>query len=153
MAVKPIPDGCNVITPILLVPDADALIAFLKRVFGAREHQVARRPDGKVWHADLLIHGEHLMVADASDQFGAGASAVNVYLPDIDAAYQRALDAGATSIAAPGNRFYGDRIAVVKDPSGTLWSLATHVEDVPEDELKRREAEALRQMAAGPATP
>lgn len=149
MAVKPIPDGCNVITPILMVANADAVIQFLRRVFDAKEHQLARRPDGKVWHADLTIGGEHIMVSDASEPYLAAAAVVNVYVPDVDAAYERAIDAGATSIAAPGNRFYGDRIAVFKDPSGTTWSIATHVEDVAPDELKRREADAMRQIAAG----
>jgi PhnB protein len=149
MAVNPIPDGCNVLTPILVVDNADALIDFLRRVFDAKDFQIARRPDGKVWHADLTIGGEHIMVSDSSPQFAAGGSIVNVYLPDVDAAYKRALEAGATSMGAPDNRFYGDRLAIVKDPSGTVWSMATHVEDVPAAELKRREAEAIRQMAAG----
>lgn len=149
MAVKPIPDGCNVITPILLVEDADALMEFIKRVFDAKEHQITRRPDGKIWHADLTIAGAHIMIGEAAGPFQAAAAAVNVYVPDTDATYRRALDAGATSVIAPSDRFYGDRNAVVKDASGTLWSLATHIEDVPPDELKRREAEAIRKMAAG----
>ena len=152
MTVKPIPDGCNVLTPILMVADADALIQFLTRVFDAKEHQITRRPDGKVWHADLTIAGAHIMVGEASGPFPAAGAAVNVYVPDTDETYRHALDAGATSVIAPSDRFYGDRNAVVKDPSGTLWSLATHIEDVPPDELKRREAEAIRQMAAGAAS-
>ncbi len=149
MAIKPIPDGDNVITPILMVADADALIQFLTRVFDAAEHQITRRPDGKVWHADLTIAGAHIMISEASGPFQPAGAAVNVYVPDTDATYRRALEAGATSVIAPSDRFYGDRNAVVKDPSGTLWSLATHIEDVPADELKRRETEAIRQMAAG----
>jgi PhnB protein len=147
MTVKPIPDGYHVLTPVLLVEGADALIDFMKRTFDAREHQLGRRPDGKIFHADLTIDGDHVMISEASESFPAAAAAVNVYLPDVDAAYQRALDAGAVSIMAPVNRFYGDRIAAVKDPTGIIWSLATHVEDVAPDELKRREAEELKQMA------
>jgi uncharacterized glyoxalase superfamily protein PhnB len=147
MAVKPIPDGYHVVTPILLVEDADALIDFMKRTFDAQEYQLGRRPDGKIWHADLTIAGAHIMISEAQGPFGAAAAAVNVYVPDVDAIYQRALDAGGTSIMPPSNRFYGDRNAVVKDRTGIVWSLATHVEDVAPEELKRREAEALKQMA------
>jgi PhnB protein len=149
MPVKPLPDGASVITPVLIVEDADRLVTFVKDVFGALEHVVARRPDGRIWHADLTIDGAHLMIADASPQFGAVAAAVNVYVPDTDATYARALAAGASSVSAPSDRFYGDRNAIVKDRSGITWSLATHVEDVPPDELKRREAAALQQLSGG----
>ena len=146
MPVNPVPDGYHVVTPILLVEDADALIAFMKRTFDAREHQIGRRPDGRIFHADLMIAGSHIMISEAGGPFAAVPAAVNLYLPDVDAVYQRALDEGATSITPPINRFYGDRNAVVKDPTGIVWSLATHVEDVPPDELKRREAEAMKKM-------
>jgi PhnB protein len=142
MAVKPIPDGYHVVTPILLVEDADTLITFMKRAFDAQEHQLGRRADGKISHADLTIAGAHIMISEARGPFEAAAAAVNVYVPDVDATYRRALDEGATSITPPTNRFYGDRNAVVKDRTGIVWSLATHIEDVPPDELKRREAEA-----------
>ena len=147
MKTHHIPDGYHVITPILLVEDADALIDFLKKVFDAQDYQLGRKPDGKVWHADLTIGGAHLMISEAAGPFAALGAAVNVYVPDVDDTYRRALDAGAASVIPPSDRFYGDRNAVVKDPTGILWSLATHVEDVPHDELKRREAEALKQFS------
>ena len=146
MAVNPIPDGYGVVTPILLVDDADALIEFMKRTFDAREYQLGRRPDGKIWHADLTIAGAHIMITEAGGAFPAAAAAVNVYVPDVDAVYRRALDAGAASVTPPTDRFYGDRNAVVKDRTGIVWTLATHIEDVAPAELKRREAEALKQM-------
>jgi uncharacterized glyoxalase superfamily protein PhnB len=85
------------------------------------------------------------MITEAGGAFPAAAAAVNVYVPDVDAVYRRALDAGAASITPPTDRFYGDRNAVVKDRTGIVWTLATHIEDVPPTELKRREAEALKQ--------
>ena len=148
MTIHHVPAGYSVVTPILIVADADALIGFMKRAFDARDHQLARKPDGKVWHADLTIDGAHVMVSEAGGPFEALGAAVNLYLPDVDDAYRRALEAGATSMMPPSDRFYGDRNAVVRDPSGILWSLATHVEDVPHDELRRREAEALSQLPA-----
>jgi PhnB protein len=135
----------HVITPILSVRGADRLIQFLVDVFDAREYQVTRMPDGRVVHADLVIHGAHVMLGEAHGEPATGA-AVNVYVPDVDDTYRQALAAGATSIEAPSDRFYGDRNATVKDPVGVLWSLATHIEDVPRDEIERRQAEFLRAM-------
>jgi PhnB protein len=144
MPVKQIPDGYHVVPPILLVQDADRLVDFMKGTFDAQEHQLGRRPDGKIWHADLMIAGAHIMIGAAREPFEAAAAAVNVYVPDVDATYRRALETGATSITAPSDRFYGDRNAVVKDRTGIVWSIATHIEDVAAAELTRREAEALR---------
>ena len=149
MSVKPIPDGYNIITPILLAPDADRLLEFTKRAFGAREHQIARRPDGRIWHADVTIDGAHLMISEAPPAQGASAMAINLYVADTDATYTRACAAGAEPVTPPSDRFYGDRNAVVKDPTGVVWSLTTHIEDVPPEELKRREAEAIQQLARG----
>jgi uncharacterized glyoxalase superfamily protein PhnB len=146
MTVHHVPAGYHVITPILLVEDADVLIDFMKRAFDAQDYQLGRKPDGRVWHADLTIGGAHIMISEAGGPFEALRAAVNLYVPDVDDTYRRTLEAGATSVMAPSDRFYGDRNAVVRDPSGTLWSLATHVEDVPHDELKRRETEAMAHM-------
>lgn len=147
-AISHIPDGYHSVTPILVVADADALIAFLTQVFDAKEHQLARRPDGKVWHADLTIDGAHVMISEAAGPFEALGAAVNVYVRDVDETFRRAVAAGASAIMEPSDRFYGDRNAVVKDGTGIVWSLATHIEDVPDEELRRREAEALKTLAA-----
>lgn len=144
--VHHVPAGYHVVTPILVVEDADTLIDFMKQAFDAEEYQLGRKPDGKVWHADLTIAGAHVMISEASGPFDALGAAVNLYVPDVDDTYRRALEAGATPIMAPSQRFYGDRNAVLKDRTGILWSLATHVEDVPHDELRRRESEALAQI-------
>ena len=146
MAVNYVPIGYHVVTPILVVADADTLIDFMRGTFDAQVYQLGRKPDGKIWHADVTIDTAHVMISEAAGPFEALSAAVNIYVRNVDDTYRRALDAGATSIMAPSDRFYGDRNAVVKDPTGTLWSLATHVEDIPHDELKRREAEALKQL-------
>jgi PhnB protein len=143
MTTHHVPKGYHVVTPILLVADADALIDFMTRAFDAEEYQLARKPDGTIWHADLTIAGAHVMISEAAGPFEALGAAVNLYVPDVDETYERALVAGATSVMPPSDRFYGDRNAVVKDPAGIVWSLATHTEDVPPAELARREAEAL----------
>jgi PhnB protein len=114
VAVNPIPDGYGIVTPILLVDDADALIDFMKRTFDAQVYQLGRRADGQIWHADVTIAGAHLMITAAGGAFPAAAAALNIYVPDVDATYRRALDAGATSImpratvsTATGTRSYG----------------------------------------------
>lgn len=136
--VKPIPEGYHALTPILTVEGASSLISFLKQVFDAREEEVYKGPDGRVVHAELTIGDSILMLSDANPQFPAFANMINVYTEDVDATYKRALAAGATSLREPSNQFYGDRTAGVKDAHGNQWWIATHVEDVSQEELERR---------------
>lgn len=136
--VKPIPEGYHSLTPILTVEDATSLINFLKQVFDASEEEVYKGPDGRVVHAELTIGDSIIMLSDANSQFPAFGSMVNVYTEDVDASYRRALAAGATSLREPSNQFYGDRTAGVKDKHGNQWWIATHVEDVSQEELEKR---------------
>jgi uncharacterized glyoxalase superfamily protein PhnB len=139
MAVKPIPDGYHSLTPTIVVQDgATKLIDFLQEVFGARERLRMPLPDGRVGHSELEIGDSVVMVSDAVPEFGARSCAVHVYLEDVDAAYKRALDAGATSEMEPADQFYGDRSAAVVDSFGNHWLLATHIEDVSEEEAMSR---------------
>jgi uncharacterized glyoxalase superfamily protein PhnB len=140
MAVKPIPDGYHSVTPMIVAEGAGKLIDFMKQAFGAEERLRMPMPDGSVAHAELTIGDSVVMVSDATPQWPAAGCSVHLYVEDVDAVYKRALEAGATSRMAPEDRFYGDRAAAVEDPSGNLWSLATHIEDVPEDEMMRRMA-------------
>ena len=141
MAVKPVPDGYHTATPYLLVENADALLDFVQRAFGARMDHVMRNPDGAVMHADFVIGDSHIMVGQASGSWKPLQGSIYLYVPDCDATYRQALDAGGTSIMPPATMFYGDRHGGVTDPCGNQWWMATHVEDVPEDELKRRHDE------------
>jgi PhnB protein len=84
------------------------------------------------------------MMGESSDKFPAMPAAIYLYVPDVDAVYKRALAAGAASTMEPANQFYGDRNAGVKDPSGNLWWIATHVEDVPREEMAKRAAAAKK---------
>jgi PhnB protein len=143
MAVKPIPDGYHSITPYLIVPGVRQLIDFLKRAFDAEPMGEFARPDGSVMHADVRIGGSVVMMGEAGAEWPAMPASLHLYVPDVDATYKRALETGATSLREPANQFYGDRSAGVKDPSGNMWWLATHVEDVSPEEMKRR-AEALQ---------
>ena len=108
------------------------------------------RDDGKVMHAEVRIGDTKLMVGDTMPEFPAVQhGSLHLYVDDVDAVYQRALDAGATSMMAPIPMFYGDRTAAVIDPWGTRWSIATHIEDVSEEEMMRRLAESYQLPAPG----
>jgi PhnB protein len=128
----------QVVTPYLSVNDAGGCIDFILHVFGGEERERIIRPDGNIVHADLIIGGAIVMVADASDGLAPMPGAVYVFVPDTDATYRRALEAGARSLMPPANQFYGDRNAGVVDPFGNRWWIATHVEDVAIEDLQGR---------------
>jgi PhnB protein len=138
MTVNFKPDGYHTITPFLLVENANELIEFLKQVFNAEEIERYPTPDGGIMHAVVQIGDSRVMLSDANEQFPERTSMLHLYLPDVDTVYQRALAAGATSLREPVDEFYGDRSAGVLDSFGNQWWLATHVEDVSEEELQRR---------------
>lgn len=140
MAVNPIPEGYHTVTPYLVVEGAARLIDFMKEAFGAAE--VFRMPgkDGTVGHAEVRIGDSMIMLADAGGEHRARPSMICLYVEDVDATYQKAIAAGATSLSEPANQFYGDRSGGVTDASGMHWWVSTHVEDVTPDELARRAA-------------
>ncbi len=108
------------------------------------------RPDGKIMHADLKIGDSHVMISEATDQHPAMQCMVHLYVPNVDAVYERAIAAGGTSMTEPADQFYGDRGGGVKDPSGNCWYIATHKEDVGTAELRKR-AEAMFKQQKGKA--
>lgn len=143
MAVKPIPDRYHSVTPYLVVDGAAKVIEFLKKAFGATDAEVCMQlPDGKIKHAEIQVGDSIIMLADATSEHKASPAMFYLYVEDTDAQYKRALESGATSVMEPTDQFYGDRNAGVKDPSGNQWWIATHIEDVSDDEMKRR-AEAM----------
>jgi PhnB protein len=145
MAVKPIPDGYHSITPYLIVSSATRMIEFLKAAFDAREIHRTLRPDGGVMHAEVRVGDSPLMLSEAWGEHKAMPACFYLYVPDADAAYQQALKAGATSIMAPMDQFYGDRHGGVLDPVGNQWWVATHIEDVSSEELQRRSDAFMKQ--------
>jgi PhnB protein len=155
--VKPIPDGYPQVTPYLAVDDANAAIDFYTTVFGARERMRMDAPGGKVGHAELQFGDSLVMLADEFPEMGnrsprsVGGTPVtiSVYVDDVDAAFDRALRAGAKELRPLENQFYGDRTAQIEDPFGHRWSISTHIEDVPPDEMQRRAAEMAQRMSEG----
>jgi PhnB protein len=145
--VKPVPDGFHTITPYLVVDGAEKLVTFMQNALGAQyDHEPAKRPDGKIMHATLKIGDSMLMISDSSAQASATNTMLYVYVPNVDATYQKALKAGATSVMEPADQFYGDRSGGVKDPAGNTWYFGTHIEDVAPSELKKRAEHAFKQQ-------
>jgi PhnB protein len=148
---KPIPDDYPRLTPYLIVDDANAAIAFYGSVLGASERMRMTGPDGRVGHAELDIGDSMIMLADehvAMDARGprtVGGTPVtlHVYVEDVDDVFERALEAGASALSQLENRFYGDRSGQFEDPFGHRWNVASHVEDVPPEEMTKRAETAM----------
>lgn len=132
------PEGYQTIIPYLHVNGAAKLIAFMKDVFDAQEIAVYPRPDGTVGHAALRVGDSVIELADVSPEWPAMPCALQVYVLDADAAYHRALKAGASSLLPSATQFYGDRTASVRDSFGNNWYIATQVEVVSREEVDKR---------------
>lgn len=150
MAVKAIPDGYTSVTVYLAVDGAEKLLNFVKQAFEAEQLLRFDTPDGKIGHAEVKIGSSIVMLAEAStsDQGVAMPAMIYLYVDDVDKVYQRAVEAGATSLREPADQLYGDRTAGVKDQAGNQWWIATHVEDVSAEEATRRAEEAAQAQAS-----
>ena len=147
MAVKQIPEGYHTVTPYLIVEGADKLIEFIENVFEGSVKFKMQGDDGRINHAEMKIGDSVLMLAEAGAEWKPTNTLLYLYVEDVDAIYHKALDAGAVSVKEPKDQFYGDRNATVKDVFGNFWGVATHVEEVPEEEFLKREEQARQQAA------
>jgi PhnB protein len=156
MATKPIPEGYHTVTPYLVVDDAIEAIDYYKQAFGAKERMRMEAPDGKIGHAELEIGDSLVMLSDPFPQattrppseLGGTSAGVFLYVEDVDAVVKKAVDAGATITMEVSDQFWGDRFGSVKDPFGHSWSVATHVEDVPPEEMAERAKQAMASMSS-----
>jgi PhnB protein len=154
MAVRSVPEGYSSVTPYLIVTGAADAIDFYKRVFDANELMRFVGPDGTVAHAELQIGDSRIMLSDehlpmgfrSPRSWGGSGTGIMLYVDDVDRVFARAIDAGATTQQEVKDQFYGDRSGTLIDPFGHMWTVATHVEDVSEEEMQRR-------MEAAMATP
>ena len=156
---KPIPEGYNNVTPYLIVDDAERAIQFYREAFGAEEK--FRLPMGdKIGHAEIKIGDSFVMLADefpdmghlGPNKRGGPTSSIVLYVEDVDSAFRQALQAGAKEQRPVQDQFWGDRMGTLTDPFGHQWSLASHVEDVPEAEMEARMKEfGSKQRQAEPA--
>jgi len=149
--VNPIPEGYPRVTPYLIVDDGAAAIDFYISVLGATERMRMAGPEGRVGHAELNVGDSVIMLADEHPEMnavgpktvGGTPVSIHVYVEDSDGAFERAIEAGAKSLAPVEDKFYGDRSGSFEDPFGHHWNVATHVEDVPEEEMAKRAEEAM----------
>jgi PhnB protein len=156
MAVKPIPEGYRSVTPYLAVEDASAAIDFYKRAFGATERMRMDGPEGKIAHAELEIGDSLIMLSDPfphsqtrpPTELSGATGGIFLYVEDVDASFERAVDAGATVASPLEDMFWGDRFGSVMDPFGHHWSLATHKEDLTEEEIAERGQAAMASMTS-----
>ena len=156
MATQPIPEGYHTVTPYLAVDDATEAIEYYTKAFGAKERVRMETPDGKVGHAELQIGDSLVMLSDPFPQastkppneLGGTSVSVFMYVEDVDAVVKQAVDAGAIVTMEVADQFWGDRFGSVKDPFGHLWSIATHVEDVPPEEMAERAKAAMAAMSS-----
>lgn len=148
--VEKFPANYPRLNPYLIPNDAKAAIAFYTSALGGRERLRLEAPDGRIGHAELAFGDSILMLADAFPEVGAdpqppsNAVRLSLYVEDVDDTTSRAVAAGATLLRPPADQFYGDRTATIRDPFGFEWELATHIEDVPPDELQRRAEAEMR---------
>lgn len=149
--VKPIPTGYHAITPYLIFDGAARAIDFYQRAFDAKELLRIPAPNDRIGHAEIKVGDSVIMMADehpemdayAPKHFGGSPVSLLLYVTDVDAMFKQAIAAGAIEVRPVADQFYGDRTGGIRDPFGHRWYVATHVEDVPPEELEKR-AKAAR---------
>jgi PhnB protein len=156
MATKPVPEGYHTVSPYLAVDDAARAIEYYAKAFGAKELVRMDAPGGGIAHAELGIGDSRIMLSDPFPQgstrppkeLGGTSVSVFMYAEDVDAVVKQAVDAGATVTMEVADQFWGDRFGAVTDPFGHVWSIATHVEDVPPEEMAERAKAAMAAMGS-----
>jgi PhnB protein len=156
MATKSIPDGYHSVTPYLIVKGGADAINFYKRAFGAVELMRMASPDGRIGHAEIKIGDSIIMLADEHPDMGhrspqslggAGVSLM-IYVDKVDEVFKQAVASGAKELQPLKNQFYGDRSGTLQDPFGHQWTVATHIEDVAPDEMRRRAEKFMQGKSA-----
>ena len=152
-AKNAIPEGHYTLTPIVTYDDCAGAIEWYKQALGATEVSRAVGPDGKIMHAEIQIGNSRIMMHDVMMEakgpqaFGGSPVGMWVYVEDCDQLFDRAVQAGANVIRPVADQFWGDRCGTLKDPHGYAWTIATHAEDLTEEEMNERAEEFFKQMA------
>ncbi len=155
MADSYINEGMTAVTPYLSMENAAGAIDFYVENFGAEEVTRMDGPGGVIMHAEIAIGGARVMLSDANPEWGTvspknldgRSSSTFIYVPDVDAVMTKAEGNGATIVEGPEDRFWGDRLGRIIDPFGHMWGIATHVEDVPPEEMRKRTEAFMKEMA------
>jgi PhnB protein len=152
MSVQPVPEGYHTVSPYLIVRDAAGALDFYKKALDAQERSRMEAPGDGIMHAEFQVGDSVLMIADEAPERGYNAPPAEggpafgfmVYVPDVDASFNKAVQAGASVVSPVEDQFYGDRVGSVRDPFGYSWTFATHVEDVSLEEMGRRFSELFQ---------
>lgn len=149
MAVKPVPDGYNTVSPFMIVDGARTVLEFLKNTFDAEIRSLTEGPAGEggsrpIMNAEVRVGSSMVMLADARENVPPQPTMLYVYVEDVDGVHKKALSAGGEEIMPPTDMFYGDRHGGVMDPAGNTWWIASHIEDLSNEELQRR-ADAMHE--------
>jgi PhnB protein len=153
-ATNPIAEGHHTVTSVVTFDDAAGAIDWYKKALGAQEISRNLGPDGKVMHAEIQIGNSRIMLHDAMmggkgpAEFGGSPVAFWIYVEDCDALFNQALEAGSTVVRPMVDQFWGDRCGTLKDPHGYAWTIATHTEDLTEQEMNERAEAFFKEMAA-----
>ncbi|HZS29592.1 MAG TPA: VOC family protein [Candidatus Angelobacter sp.] len=156
ISVKPIPEGFHTIQPGLVVRNAVQAIDFYKKALGAQEISRMPGPDGKIMHAELKIGDSVFFLSEENPNMGfvkspqtLGGSTVsiNVYVPDVDQVFKQAISSGAKESMPVADQFWGDRYGSIADPFGYVWGIATHKENLSNDEIQKRARNFFAEMA------
>ena len=156
MAVKPVPEGYHTVTPYLTIKGAARALEFYAKAFGARERLRLTAPDGSIGHAEIDIGDSAIMLGEECAEgvgrnpqtLGGMPVAIHLYVEDVDARFAQAVQAGAEVIHPVQDQFYGDRTGTLRDPFGHVWFLATHKEDLSQEEIGRRAEAMIKQAKA-----
>lgn len=152
--VNPIAPNCNTVNAYLIVKDAEKAMELYKAAFGGSGGSCLTMPDGTVLHAEIVIGDSTIMISEENEQWGmvsaetlgGSPASLMLYVEDCDAIYQQAISAGMKEVSPPADQFWGDRHGKVADPFGFEWGIATHIEDLTEEEMQKRGQEWLAQM-------
>lgn len=147
MAIKPVPEGYHAVTPYLIVKGAVRAIEFYKQAFGATEIMRFPGPNNTIIHAEIKIGDSVIMLSDGGPNefrdpqtLGGTGVGLMIYVPEVDKTFKNAVSLGAKQSREVIDQFYGDRSGTLIDPFGHVWTVATHVEDVSQEEMQRRMA-------------
>jgi len=140
MEVNYKPKGWQTVIPYFLVEDCSAMIDFLVKTFNADVIEKMTMPDGKINHAEVRSGDSVVMMGFPQEEHRLSKVMLYVYVQDVDAVFNRAIEAGGISVRDPQDMFYGDRSGGVKDPFGNEWWISTHIEDLSTDEIQKRAA-------------
>lgn len=157
LKAKPVPDGFHTVTAYLSQRDTGRALEFYRKAFGAETRLTMPGPDGRMLHAEVKIGDSIVFMADENPAMspyvkapvtaGCVTGTTFLYVPDVDAAFKRAVDAGAKVVTPLADMFWGDRFGTLIDPFGHHWSLATHIEDVAPQDMKKRQADWEKSLA------